>query len=111
MTGSILTRWTDTWKPNNSTPSKTGSTTSVSGPPNCGGIFDYDQKADQLKAVALELEDPKVWDDAERAKISDEDKAKIREAMKGKGKGKGKGKEDEELSFDEMQDAARFFTF
>ena len=26
-------------------------------------------------------------------------------------KGKGKGKEDEELSFDEMQDAARFFTF
>ncbi|MCM8593786.1 peptide chain release factor 2 [Accumulibacter sp.] len=29
--------------------------------------LDYDQKADQLKTVARELEDPKVWDDAERA--------------------------------------------
>ncbi|MEF8728538.1 MAG: peptide chain release factor 2 [Accumulibacter sp.] len=29
--------------------------------------LDYDQKADQLKAVARELEDPKVWDNAERA--------------------------------------------
>ena len=38
-----------------------------SGPLNCGGIFDYDQKADQLKAVERELEDPKVWDNAERA--------------------------------------------
>jgi peptide chain release factor 2 len=43
------------------------SPTSPSGPANCGGIFDYDQKADQLKAVARELEDPKVWDNAERA--------------------------------------------
>ena len=77
MTGSILTRWTDTWKPNNSTPSKTGSTTSVSGPPNCGGIFDYDQKADQLKAVALELEDPKVWDDAERAQALGREKRSL----------------------------------
>ncbi len=34
---------------------------------SCGGIFDYDQKADQLRAVARELEDPKVWDNAERA--------------------------------------------
>jgi len=55
------------WKQNNSTSSKTGSPTSVSAPPSCGGIFDYDQKADQLKAVARELEDPKVWDNAERA--------------------------------------------
>ncbi|MCM8611259.1 peptide chain release factor 2 [Accumulibacter sp.] len=29
--------------------------------------LDYDQKADQLKAVARELEDPRVWDNAERA--------------------------------------------
>ncbi|MBN9421342.1 MAG: peptide chain release factor 2 [Candidatus Accumulibacter sp.] len=29
--------------------------------------LDYDQKHDQLNAVTRELEDPKVWDDAERA--------------------------------------------
>ncbi len=55
------------WKPNSSTPSPTGSRTSPSGPPSYGGIFDYDQKHDQLNAVTRELEDPKVWDDAERA--------------------------------------------
>ncbi len=48
-------------------PSPTGSRTSPSGPPNYGGIFDYDQKKDQLNAVSRELEDPKVWDNAERA--------------------------------------------
>ncbi len=64
---SFIKRSEKTWKPNNSTSSKTASTTSVNGPPNYGGIFDYDQKADELKAVSLELEDPKVWDDAERA--------------------------------------------
>ncbi len=36
-------------------------------PSLCGGIFDYDRKADQLNAVNRELEDPKVWDKAERA--------------------------------------------
>ncbi len=38
-----------------------------SAPPSCGGIFDYDHKFDQLNAVARELEDPKVWDNADRA--------------------------------------------
>ncbi len=55
------------WKPNNSIPSPTALPTSRSGRANCGGIFDYDRKADQLKAVARELEDPAVWDNAERA--------------------------------------------
>ena len=36
-------------------------------PVNCGGIFDYDRKADQLNAVNRELEDPSVWNNAERA--------------------------------------------
>ena len=36
-------------------------------PASCGGIFDYDRKVDQLNAVNRELEDPKVWDNAERA--------------------------------------------
>ena len=33
----------------------------------CGGIFDYDQKHERLTIVNLELENPKVWDDPERA--------------------------------------------
>ncbi len=34
---------------------------------NCGGIFDFDVKAERLGAVSKELEDPKVWDDPARA--------------------------------------------
>nr|MBB4247049.1 peptide chain release factor 2 [Rhodocyclus tenuis] len=45
----------------------TASPTSTSARTNCGGIFDYDQKHDQLIAVSRELEDPKVWDNPERA--------------------------------------------
>jgi peptide chain release factor 2 len=41
--------------------------TLTNGPPNCGGIFDYDQKFDRLSVVNSELENPKVWDDAKRA--------------------------------------------
>ena len=49
---------------------------SLSGPPSCGGIFDYDQKFDQLSAVSRELEDPAVWNNAERAQeLSKEKKA------------------------------------
>ncbi len=55
------------WKQNNSTSFPTNSWISPSAPPSCGGIFDYDQKFDQLSAVSRELEDPKVWDNAERA--------------------------------------------
>lgn len=55
------------WKPNNSTPSAIALSTLPNGRQNCGGIFDYDRKADQLKTVERELEDPTVWDNAERA--------------------------------------------
>ncbi len=34
---------------------------------NCGGIFDYDAKASRLEEVAKLLEDPGIWNDAERA--------------------------------------------
>jgi len=34
---------------------------------NCGGIFDYDGKAEKLTELNQILEDPKLWDDAERA--------------------------------------------
>ena len=48
---------------------------SPSAPPSYGGIFDYDQKFDQLSAISRELEDPKVWDNTEHAqKLSKEKK-------------------------------------
>jgi peptide chain release factor 2 len=34
---------------------------------SCGGIFDVDVKAERLASVSRELEDPKVWDNPERA--------------------------------------------
>ena len=34
---------------------------------NCGGIFDFDVKAERLGAVSKELEDPKIWDAPARA--------------------------------------------
>jgi peptide chain release factor 2 len=34
---------------------------------SCGGIFDYDVKAERLASVARELEDPRVWDKPDRA--------------------------------------------
>ncbi len=33
----------------------------------CGGIFDFESKAIRLTEVERQLEDPKIWDDAERA--------------------------------------------
>jgi peptide chain release factor 2 len=55
------------WKPNASTPSPIRSRTSLTEPPSCGGIFDFDAKRARLDAVTRALEDPKVWDDARRA--------------------------------------------
>ena len=34
---------------------------------NCGGIFDYDTKAEKLAELNRQLEDPGIWNDAERA--------------------------------------------
>ena len=39
----------------------------VPGQPNCGGIFDFDQKKERLTEVAARLEDPDIWNDAKRA--------------------------------------------
>jgi len=36
-------------------------------PKNYGGIFDYDAKASRLEEIIGLLEDPKIWDDAEKA--------------------------------------------
>ncbi len=39
----------------------------MSAPRTCGGIFDFDRKAVRLTEVSRELENPKIWDDPERA--------------------------------------------
>lgn len=41
---------------------------------NCGGIFDYDNKAAKLEELNLELEDPKIWDDAGHAQALGKEK-------------------------------------
>jgi peptide chain release factor 2 len=69
------------WKPNSSTASPTDSWTSPRAPPSCGGIFDYDQKFDQLAAVTRELEDPKVWDKAERAQELSKEKKSLEDVV------------------------------
>ena len=59
--------WNSKWKQNDSTPSKINSTTSISGPGNCGGIFDFDAKGNRLIEVVKLTEDPAFWSDAKRA--------------------------------------------
>ena len=41
---------------------------------SCGGIFDYDNKAAKLEELNLELEDPNIWNDAERAQAVGKEK-------------------------------------
>ncbi len=65
------------WKPNSSISSPTDSWISPNAPPSCGGIFDYDQKFDQLGAVSRELEDPKVWDNTDRAQELSKEKKSL----------------------------------
>jgi peptide chain release factor 2 len=44
---------------------------------NCGGIFDYDGKAEKLAELNQILEDPKIWDDAERAQALGREKKSL----------------------------------
>jgi peptide chain release factor 2 len=48
-------------------PSRARSKSSVSGRPNCGGIFDFDAKKARLIEVDRLTEDPAIWDDPKRA--------------------------------------------
>jgi peptide chain release factor 2 len=45
--------------------------------PNCGGIFDFDAKALKLEELNRELEDPKIWNDAERAQTLGREKKSL----------------------------------
>ena len=55
------------WKQNASTPSPPAWPTSRAGNSSCGGIFDFDLKAEKLEEVSRALEDPAVWNNAEHA--------------------------------------------
>ena len=69
------------WKPNARTPSPKNSPTSQPAVANSGGIFDYDVKASKLEEVNLALEDPSVWDKAERAQELGKEKRQLEDIV------------------------------
>jgi peptide chain release factor 2 len=66
--------WNLPWKPSSSTRSPPRSPVSPTAPRRCGGIFDFEVKAARLTEVTRELEDPKVWEDPERAQALGKEK-------------------------------------
>ncbi len=48
---------------------------------NCGGIFDYPAKAKKLEELNQALEDPKVWDDAQRAQAMGREKKSLEDVV------------------------------
>ena len=55
------------WKPSASTRSPRRFPASANGSASCGGIFDFEGRQRRLEAVNRELEDPKLWDNPQRA--------------------------------------------
>jgi len=51
--------------------------TSSSAPQRCGGIFDYDLKKERLEEVNLEMEDPDIWNDQEKAQAMSKERASL----------------------------------
>ncbi len=43
----------------------------------CGGIFDYENKKERLEEVNLEMEDPDVWNDQEKAQALSKERASL----------------------------------
>ena len=46
-------------------------------PPTCGGIFDFEVKSARLAEVSRELEDPKIWDNPQRAQELGKEKKQL----------------------------------
>src|SRR5205085_1085517 len=65
------------WKQNASTRSPPASPTSKRARARCGGIFDYDAKQSRLAALNRELEDPKLWDNRQRAQELGKEKKQL----------------------------------
>ena len=60
-----------------SIPSVIKSRTCTSVPKRLGGTFDYAEKQEKLTEVERELEDPKIWDDPERAQALGRERAEL----------------------------------
>ncbi len=67
------------WK---SIPYETPSKTFERAPTCSGGIFDYDNKKERLTEVELELGDPGVWDEPERAQALGRERASLEIVVK-----------------------------
>src|SRR5918912_767176 len=65
------------WKQNASTRLPRHSATCRPGPPSCGGIFDYEAKQSRLAALNRELEDPKLWENPQRAQELGKEKKQL----------------------------------
>ena len=50
-------------------------------PPNFGGIFDFEVKAVRLAEVTRELEDPKIWDNPQRAQDLGKEKKQLEDVV------------------------------
>jgi len=58
-------------------------TTSTRGSICCGGIFDYDNKKEQLEEVLLELENPEIWNNPEKAQQMGKEKSNLEAVVNG----------------------------
>jgi peptide chain release factor 2 len=65
--GIIAQFFSHSWKPNASTRSPPRSPGWAPARPSCGGIFDFEAKQRRLEALNRELEDPRLWDNPQRA--------------------------------------------
>ncbi|CAG0911135.1 unnamed protein product, partial [Cyprideis torosa] len=61
----------------------TTSRTCKSASSRLGGIFDFDQRAEELEEVERELEDPDIWNDPERAQGLGQTRARLETIVRG----------------------------
>jgi len=62
-----------------------------------GGIFDYDQKKEKLEEVLLELENPNIWNEPEKAQQLGKEKASLETVVMGLDQSSGAIREAAEL--------------
>lgn len=72
-----------------------------------GGIFDYDQKTEQLEEVTRELENPAIWDDPQRAQQLNQERSRLEQVVTGLDRSSNELSEAAELlDLIEMEDDA-----
>ncbi len=69
------------WKPSTSWSPASNPSRSVS--VRSGGIFDFDGKKDRLEEILLQLEQPELWEDPERAQELGQERARLDEVVSG----------------------------